>query len=532
MPRCSLFETEAARPGRRHLTMLRLSLCVGLLATALLLGAGQASGWSSSPQGAGGLSTHEWVIHEANRISVAQGFEWADMAVAQPASDEPDTLSGDTVHHFYDVWGAAPYGDAPTMVATLYQEAVSELRAGDKAGASRTVGLLSHYYADICEPLHTGQGPQALSLIPGFEGGVQALTDVPGKNRAWITFDGYQQVWDPAYKAERTAEKAHADYATLVQEFGANGYDPAVETIGRRALNLAVNGMADVLISIYKDARSAATTHTFDATQAMAHIHKLSVDIGVRVGGAENEAAAARYARAYLKSLGYTVDTIPVPLPNGRISHDIRAIKKGTSASTILVGGHIDSVSPSPGANDNGSGAATVLELARDLNGASTATTIEFVLFGTEELIDSNPTHDHFGSRAFVSGMSATERANLVGMISVDMIADGSTFTVGTMNRGPRQLCDMLLAYSSGHGLPASYQRDLGRYGWSDHAPFELAGYPVAWMEWGQDPAYHTARDTYAHLQPTLVQRTGTMLLGFLAGLGPSDLARLRAAKG
>jgi hypothetical protein len=511
---------------------LRLCLCVVLLATVLLVGAGPASGWNSSPQGTAGFSTHEWILHEANRISALQGFEWADMAIAQPASDEPDTLSGDTVHHFYDVWAAAPYGDAPTTVAALYQEAVGELRAGDKAGASRTVGLLSHYYADICEPLHTGQDAQALNLLPGFEREVQALTDVPGKNRAWITFDGFQQVWDPAYKAEKAAGKAHTDYASLVQEYGASGYDEAVAAIGRRSLNLAVNGMVDILISIFKDARSVTATHPFDAAQAMTHIHKLSVDIGVRVGGTENEAAGARYARAYLKSLGYTVDTIPVPLPNGRVSHDIRVIKKGTYASTILVGGHIDSVSPSPGANDNGSGAATVLELARDLSGANTAATIEVVLVGTEELIDSNPTHDHFGSRVFVGGMSSAERANLVGMISVDMIADGTTFTVGTMNRGPRLLCDMLLAYSSAHGLPASYQQDLGKYGWSDHAPFELAGYPVAWMEWGQDPAYHTAGDTYAHCRSALVQRTGTMLLGFLAGLGPSDLARLRAAKG
>ena len=532
MPRRSLLGAEATNPARRRLTLFRLGLFAVLLATLLLVGAGPASGWTSSPQGTNGLSTHEWILHEANRISATQGYEWANMAIAQPASDEPDALPDDTLHHFYDVWGPAPYGDAPTTVAALYQEAVGELRTGDAARASRTVGLLSHYYADICEPLHTGRDPQAMNLLPGFESEVQALTDAAGKHRSWITFDGYQPVWDSAYKAEKAAEKAHADYASLVQDYGVNGYDQNVDAISQRSLNLAVNGLVDILISIYKDAHSIAAPRSFDATQAMAHIRKLSVDIGVRVGGTENEAAAARYARAYLKNLGYTVDTIPVLLTNGRISHDIRAVKKGTSASTILVGGHIDSVSPSPGANDNGSGAATVLELARDLSDAETVATIEFVLFGTEELIDSDPTHDHFGSRVFVSKMSPQERTNLVGMVSVDMIACGTAFTVGTMNRGPRQLCDMLLAYSGSHALPASYQQDLGKYGWSDHAPFELAGYPVAWMEWGDDPAYHTAGDTYAHCQSALVQRTGTMLLGFLAGLTPSDLARLRAAKG
>ena len=60
----------------------------------------------------------------------------------------------------------------------------------------------------------------------------------------------------------------------------------------------------------------------------MAHVRVLAEDIGVRAAGSENEAAAARYARTYLKGLGYMVDTVPVGLPNGLVSHNIRAVKK------------------------------------------------------------------------------------------------------------------------------------------------------------------------------------------------------------
>ncbi len=56
-------------------------------------------------------------------------------------------------------------------------------------------------------------------------------------------------------------------------------------------------------------------------------------------------------------------------------------------------------------------------------------------------------------------------------------------------------------------------------------------GTPAVWLEWRQDPYYHTARDTYAHCKPALVRRTGEMLLGFLYKLTESDLESLAAAR-
>jgi hypothetical protein len=102
---------------------------------------------------------------------------------------------------------------------------------------------------------------------------------------------------------------------------------------------------------------------------------------------------------------------------------------------------------------------------------------------------------------------------------------------VGTMKRGPQLLCDTLMDYADAHGLPAEFQLDEGAHGWSDHEPFELAGYPVAWLEWGDDPTYHTASDTYAHCQSSPVRKTGSILLGFLTGLDRADLEQLLAAR-
>ncbi len=127
-----------------------------------------------------------------------------------------------------------------------------------------------------------------------------------------------------------------------------------------------------------------------------------------------------------------------MPIPNGLTSHNVIAVKQGSSPLTVLVGAHIDSWGPSPGGNDNASGCGTVLELARDLRDAAVAPTLMFVLFGNEEMIDKDPDHHHYGSRAYVSALSAAERADLVGMISVNMVAYGTTFTMRTWVRALR----------------------------------------------------------------------------------------------
>ena len=70
---------------------------------------------------------------------------------------------------------------------------------------------------------------------------------------------------------------------------------------------------------------------------------------------------------------------------HGRTCYNIETETRGTSAQIVLVGAHYDSVYGCPGANDNGSGVAALLALARRFSGRSTSSTLRFVAFVNEE---------------------------------------------------------------------------------------------------------------------------------------------------
>ncbi|MCL6754221.1 M28 family peptidase [Nostoc sp. CCCryo 231-06] len=94
---------------------------------------------------------------------------------------------------------------------------------------------------------------------------------------------------------------------------------------------------------------------------------------------------------------------------------NIFAERVGTNkaAKAILVGAHYDTVASSPGADDNASGVAVVLEIARLLGSRSTPRTLQLAFFDQEEA-------GLLGSQAFVSKTARLQ--NLSGAIVMDMV--------------------------------------------------------------------------------------------------------------
>lgn len=266
----------------------------------------------------------------------------------------------------------------------------------------------------------------------------------------------------------------------------------------------------------------------FDVNKTMECIRALE-SFGVRKEGTAAETEAAQWLLEQMKALRYDARIEDVPLPNGTTSHNVIARAEGTSERVIVLGAHLDTKSPSPGANDNASGCAAILEIARILAEQPVTPTVEFVFFGAEEMIDGNGDHHHYGSRFRVAAMTDAEIANTAGMISVDMIGYGPQFVSRTMLRGPQDMSDIVIAQAEADGYSMDFLEDPGASGWSDHEAYELAGIPATWIEWRDDPVYHTAEDTSGHLNHENIRVAGQVVLGVLRSLDEGELEGLCA---
>jgi hypothetical protein len=266
----------------------------------------------------------------------------------------------------------------------------------------------------------------------------------------------------------------------------------------------------------------------FDEADALAEMRSI-VSFGVRKGGSPAEAKTAEWLKARMTGLGYAAVIEDVPLPDGTTSHNVIARSRGASRRVVALGAHMDTKPPSPGANDNASGCGALLEIAGILASQPVTATVEFVFFGTEEIMYKNSVSHHFGSRYRVDAMGTGERSNTAGMISLDMIGVGRALHARSMGKGPRSMTDLALRSAKSSGVKMTFLRDPSSTGSSDHEPYELAGIPATWIEWRDDPNYHTAKDTMSRLSGEKVRVAGQLVLDMLRSLDEVALEKLVA---
>jgi Zn-dependent M28 family amino/carboxypeptidase len=210
-----------------------------------------------------------------------------------------------------------------------------------------------------------------------------------------------------------------------------------------------------------------------------------------------------------LTGFGYRVTQIPVPVGAGS-TVNLAAEKPGDPAGPrrlILVTAHLDSVNqsgadmPAPGADDNATGSAGVLELGRVLGMGNWANDLRLVLFGGEE-------QGLLGSVRYVAEMTDQDRLRTSAVINMDMIGRRNTSLPGVMIEGAevsRTLVDELVnAAATWTGLDVTTSLDPFA---SDHVPFIEAGLPAVLTIEADDRAnldVHTERDTSDLLDPDL----------------------------
>ncbi len=222
--------------------------------------------------------------------------------------------------------------------------------------------------------------------------------------------------------------------------------------------------------------------------------------------------------------------TLEVEAKTTRISTRslIAETRTGTADDVVMAGAHLDSVVEGPGANDNASGSAAVLETALRLGSTPRVPhRVRFAFWGAEE-------DGLVGSAEYVRGLDPAARAAVALYLNFDMLAspNGGYFThdgddseregAGAGPDGSGGIERTFEKFYADRGIPLAPDDFDGR---SDYGPFIAVGIPAGGVftgaesekseaqaeMWGGrageafDPAYHTARDTLDNVNTDLL---------------------------
>ena len=172
-------------------------------------------------------------------------------------------------------------------------------------------------------------------------------------------------------------------------------------------------------------------------------------------------------------------------------SNNVIAELEGDGEGVVVIGAHYDIVPDTElGFNDNASGTAVVLSLAKALADQSLPYTVRFMLFGAEE-------QGLYGSKDYVASLSESELAEIKAMINFDVVGTGEYIEIV----GADPLASLALDSASDLGIDARLGTPPpGAY--SDHMSFEAAGVSVLMVFAPDYHRIHTIEDKLEFVQP------------------------------
>jgi Zn-dependent M28 family amino/carboxypeptidase len=207
--------------------------------------------------------------------------------------------------------------------------------------------------------------------------------------------------------------------------------------------------------------------------------------------------------------------------------------KKGDENQEVVIGAHLDSVPAGPGINDNGSGSATILEIAEVMaeQNVKPRRQLRFAFWGAEEF-------GLLGSEHYVTNLSPTQLGQTYANLNFDMVGspnyvrfvyDGDlsdTESDVTPPPGSPQIESVFTRYFASQGLASDPTEFSGR---SDYGPFIAAGVPAGGLFTGAegiktpeqaavyggtagiayDPCYHQACDTISNVNTAALNEMG-----------------------
>jgi glutaminyl-peptide cyclotransferase len=265
---------------------------------------------------------------------------------------------------------------------------------------------------------------------------------------------------------------------------------------------------------------TAASPPLFDGAAALRHVERL-VALGPRPAGSDASARARAYIIGELKKAGVTGEARPfqAQTPQGPVAMaNVVAVLKGRRPDVIMIAGHYDTKVFKGfrfvGANDGGSSAALLIELARRLGAAPREYTYWLVWFDGEEALESWTDRDSlYGSRHLAAEL---QRANRLprAMLLVDMIGDRDLLIRRESASAP-WLTDIVWASAARLGYGAHFHSDTIPVE-DDHVPFLRAGVPATLLIDFDYPSWHTAEDTVDKISARSLSVVGEVLLDAL----------------
>jgi hypothetical protein len=277
-------------------------------------------------------------------------------------------------------------------------------------------------------------------------------------------------------------------------------------------------------------AQPAKTAAGFNGTRALADVRQL-VAIGPRVAGTPGAAKARDYITGQLRAAGLEVreQAFDATTPRGSVHMiNLLAVIPGippreapsqVPLQRVIVAGHYDTKEFKEftfvGANDGGSSAALLIELARSLKPRTLPTDVELLFLDGEEAVGEWQGDDHtYGSRYYVQAAKNAGTLRTIGaLVLVDMIGDKDLRIMKESNSTP-WLTETVWRTAA----------KLGRHEFvaetttieDDHLEFLEANVPAVDIIDLDYPAWHRADDTLDKVSAASLQSVGDVVLAAL----------------
>ena len=264
-----------------------------------------------------------------------------------------------------------------------------------------------------------------------------------------------------------------------------------------------------------------------NARAALRDIDHLADDIGPREATSDKFTEAAQFVQARFERLGYDVRRtrfrVPsgvswgTPVPRGT-SLNVIAEPKGFDAKKphVVIGAHLDTVPVAPGAEDNASGIAVMLQLAAMASQQPAALPVQFIAFGAEEPRGGGDALHHFGSRDFVADLSRSERRAIQAMVSLDRVGVRASYVpVCTATDRGNRLRNALQAAARRADIPTRTCTNFA----SDHWSFAKAGVPAVRLGSIPYAGYHSRGDVPRVVDRRQLDRVGRAVWAWLLTL-------------